>query len=104
MTDAQWYYPKRTVMRERVSTLTRKGQVTIPVEVRRHLGLNPADKVAFVIAGDGKVELRPARHTLESVFGSVPALVGRETVDAEDQIQDAMDGEAERIVGQMGGR
>lgn len=30
------------------STLTSKGQVTIPVEIRRLLGLKPSDKVTFV--------------------------------------------------------
>jgi AbrB family looped-hinge helix DNA binding protein len=36
-------------MREIPSTITKKGQVTIPVEVRRHLGLKTPDRVAFVI-------------------------------------------------------
>lgn len=34
------------------SSLTRKGQVTIPVEIRRQLGLRQGDKVAFVQDGD----------------------------------------------------
>ena len=36
-------------MKEIVSTITSKGQVTIPVEVRRHLGLRRNDKLSFVI-------------------------------------------------------
>ncbi len=36
-------------MKEVVSTLTRKGQVTLPAEVRRRLGVREGDKVAFVI-------------------------------------------------------
>ena len=91
-------------MNESVSTMTRKGQVTIPAKIREYLGIGPASKVAFVVNGEGDVLVRPARYTLESVFGSVPALSGRETVDAEDQIQDAMEEEAERIVAEMGGR
>ncbi|MGH2561118.1 MAG: type II toxin-antitoxin system PrlF family antitoxin, partial [Thermomicrobiales bacterium] len=53
-------------MREIVSTITSKGQVTIPVEVRRHLGVGTTDKVTFVIEDDGKVELRQARYTVAS--------------------------------------
>ena len=39
-------------MQEIFSTITSKGQVTIPVAVRRHLGVSTHDKVAFVIDGD----------------------------------------------------
>ncbi|PRX91863.1 AbrB/MazE/SpoVT family DNA-binding domain-containing protein [Allonocardiopsis opalescens] len=32
--------------------ITEKGQVTIPVEVRRRLGLQPGDEVEFIIEGN----------------------------------------------------
>ncbi len=34
------------------STVTQKGQVTIPAAVRRKLGLRTGDRVAFVQDGD----------------------------------------------------
>jgi AbrB family looped-hinge helix DNA binding protein len=34
-----------------LTTVTSKGQVTIPVEVRRLLGIEPKDKVALVVEG-----------------------------------------------------
>ncbi|TDR93632.1 AbrB/MazE/SpoVT family DNA-binding domain-containing protein [Enterovirga rhinocerotis] len=39
------------------SRLTRKGQVTVPKAVRRHLGVQAGDGVDFAIVG-GRVELR----------------------------------------------
>jgi antitoxin PrlF len=42
-----------------VATITSKGQVTLPKEVREHLHVDSGDKVEFVIAEDGEVELRP---------------------------------------------
>ena len=39
-------------MREMESTITQKGQVTIPAEIRRALGIKKGDRVAFVIEGD----------------------------------------------------
>jgi len=33
--------------------VARKGQVTIPIDVRRFLGLQPGDDVEFVIEDDG---------------------------------------------------
>ncbi|MCC7352828.1 MAG: type II toxin-antitoxin system PrlF family antitoxin [Anaerolineae bacterium] len=40
-------------MKEVFSTITSKGQVTIPVEVRRLLGVEPHDKIAFVLDEGG---------------------------------------------------
>ncbi|GAB3722388.1 AbrB/MazE/SpoVT family DNA-binding domain-containing protein [Nocardiopsis oceani] len=40
--------------------ITEKGQVTIPVEVRRRLGLNPGDEVEFVLEGKGARVFRAA--------------------------------------------
>jgi AbrB family looped-hinge helix DNA binding protein len=74
---------------EIVSSVTRKGQVTVPAAVRQHLGLATPDKVAFVIEGQ-EVRLRPARRSLEEVFGSVAPLPGRETADFDEQIQEAL--------------
>lgn len=42
------------------STLTSKGQVTVPQEVRTRLGLKRGDRVEFVTEGDRTV-IRPAR-------------------------------------------
>ncbi len=49
-------------MGEFVATITTKGQVTIPAEGRRHLGVNPGDKIAFVVEPDGTVRLRVPRY------------------------------------------
>jgi AbrB family looped-hinge helix DNA binding protein len=91
-------------MRELLAAVTSNGQGTIPSEVRRHLGVATPDQVAFVVDDDGRVELRPARFTLEAIRGIVPPLPGRETIDFEDQIEEAMEAEAERIVRRLDGR
>jgi antitoxin PrlF len=57
-------------MKEIVTSLTQRGQVTVPAEVRRLLGLRARDKVAFAIDND-QVRLVPATFTLESAYGSV---------------------------------
>lgn len=54
------------------TTLTRKGQVTIPIEVRRAMGLQPRDKVCFEYDPDGGVAvLRRAQSTLADGYGAV---------------------------------
>lgn len=49
-------------MREIISTITSKGQVTIPVEVRKYLGIHANDKIAFVIDEEGAVRIRVPRY------------------------------------------
>jgi AbrB family looped-hinge helix DNA binding protein len=80
-------------MKERVSTISSKGQVTIPVDIRRQLGVGVADKIAFVVTDEGRVELRPVRFTLESVLGSIAALPG-ESADLDREIAEATEDEA----------
>ena len=49
-------------MREFISTITSKGQVTIPSEVRKYLRIKAKDKIAFVIDEEGTVQLRVPRY------------------------------------------
>jgi AbrB family looped-hinge helix DNA binding protein len=42
------------------STISSKGQITVPQEIRKRLGLEPGDRVEFVIE-EGRTVLRPAR-------------------------------------------
>jgi AbrB family looped-hinge helix DNA binding protein len=44
------------------STISSKGQVTVPQEIRNRLGLAAGDRVDFVIEGDRTV-IRPARSS-----------------------------------------
>jgi antitoxin PrlF len=55
------------------ATLTSKGQVTIPKDVRDRLGLESGDRVVFEFEGD-VVRLRVERRkSLEELMGSLPA-------------------------------
>jgi antitoxin PrlF len=60
-------------MREFTTTVTQRGQVTVPAEVRRLLGIKPRSKLTFRIDGD-KVRLMPAAFTIETAFASVPPI------------------------------
>ena len=83
-------------MRAIEATITSQGQVTIPAEVRRKLGLIKREKVTFLIAGD-RVELVPTRFTLESVFGSVEPLPDQ-SIDFDREIEEAMEDHADEVV------
>lgn len=62
-------------MKAIVSAVTSKGQVTIPAEIRRTLGIERGDKLAFLLDDQGRVELRPAAYsTVASVRGAAGSL------------------------------
>jgi len=70
-----------TLLNEHVRRVTSKGQVTIPAEVRRLLGVQPGEQVVFRIQDD-KVEISRASMSLEEVFGSVQPLNRPEDFEA----------------------
>ncbi len=60
-------------MQKFTTTVTQRGQVTVPAQVRKVLGVKPKDKITFTIDDDA-VRLSSAAFTLESAFGSVHPL------------------------------
>lgn len=72
------------------TSLTTKGQVTIPQEIRRMLGLVPHDKVTFAIQ-DGRVCVTKAGSVVERTKGLLkgnlpPASPAEEKQAAEEQM------------------
>jgi len=67
-----------------VSTITSKGQTTIPGEIRRHLKLKPGDRLEFLVEPDGKVILVPATvdaGELKGLLAPAPRRVSVEEMD-----------------------
>lgn len=54
------------------TTITSKGQVTIPAGIRKVLGLNAGDKIDFVLKEGNQVEIIPVNVSIKSLKGSVP--------------------------------
>ena len=79
---------------EFITSVTTKGQVTLPSPVRKVLGVRPKDKVSFRIE-DGEVKLVPLANTLESAFGAVRPL--RSPEDFEKRVRDAKEARAQAI-------
>lgn len=53
------------------ATLTSKGQITIPVQVRTALGLETGDRVEFVETEDGKFSIIAASKTVQDLKGLI---------------------------------
>ena len=69
------------------SSVTSKGQVTIPVAVRRRLGLQPGDQVGFVVDG-GEVRLVRRENRVEAAFGLCKADASLSVEDMDVVIRD----------------
>ena len=75
-------------MTEVASKVTRKGQVTVPIEIRKALGIKVGDHVAFVLE-DGAARLTRRRSVVEqtaSMFKTdQPPCSAEELRDAAEQ-------------------
>jgi AbrB family looped-hinge helix DNA binding protein len=78
---------------EMLTTMTQRGQVTVPAKIRRMLGLKPKDRVAFEIV-DGTVIVRRPRYTLEAVAGRF--MPKRPVADVDRAIREAKEEHAQR--------
>ncbi len=72
---------------EKISRVTSKGQVTVPVAIRRALGIGPGDAVVFELRPSGEVAIRPLRRRrlseLAGVLASTRPYPGKDAVRAE---------------------
>jgi len=70
-------------MKEQYTVVTRKGQITVPAEIRKALGLEIGDRVAVSLDEDGQLHanLRPIRSVADATFGS---LQSRQPVTEEE--------------------
>ena len=75
------------------STLTSKGQTTIPKDIRDRLNLKPGDRIKFMVNADGSVTLVAANLTVRQLRGILPKPERPATIE---EMNDAI---AEGVVG-----
>jgi AbrB family looped-hinge helix DNA binding protein len=67
------------------ASLTSKGQITLPVEVRHALGVDTGDRVEFVETAPGRYEVIAATRpvsSLKGMFGPRPDAVSIDQMNA----------------------
>ena len=52
-----------------LATVTDKGQVTVPKEIRDRLGIEPGVKLDFQIEPDGSLRVRPLKRGAAGLYG-----------------------------------
>lgn len=53
-------------------TMTNQGQITVPADVLKELGLDAGVQVEFVRGEQGEYRIRPKRGTIRDLKGSLP--------------------------------
>jgi len=85
------------------ATVTSKGQITLPKEIRTHLGIGAGDRVEFRIAPNGAVTVMPQQGSAFRLFGflSHPDLTGISVEAMDAAVSDSISDDHERIGGRL---
>jgi antitoxin PrlF len=68
-----------------IATLTTKGQITLPRDVRKKLHLETGEKIDFnVDEKNGTVILAPVNKTVDQVFGMLRSHCPKKQISIED--------------------
>lgn len=83
------------------STVTSKGQITLPVELRRRWEIKAGDQIDFALQDDGRVLLR--KHIRRSIFETLkelpPLSLGRLLTqeDIDQAVDEGMEAQERRV-------
>lgn len=61
----------KSSVRSRTTKISRKHQVTIPVEALRRSGLGPGDRIEVIATDDGRVVFRRAGNPFDEFAGAL---------------------------------
>lgn len=75
-----------------LAKISANGQITVPVEIRRLLGLKSGDKILFFQKQDGEIVISNAStqaiHKAQAAFAGAAEAIG---ITSEDDIQELVD-------------
>ena len=87
-----------------IATVTSKGQVTIPKEVRDALHLKQGDRLEFVVDADGTVRIQPLKVDVRDLFGIVKSDRRLSIEDMNEIIRRGWAGHATEAASQQDGK
>lgn len=68
------------------STVTTKGQITIPIEIRNKFHLKSGDEIEFFILESGKIECIPVTTSIKELKGFLPKPKKRVSLEDMDTV------------------
>jgi AbrB family looped-hinge helix DNA binding protein len=91
-------YPRESDLKEEFTVITRKGQITLPVEMRRALDLKQGDRIAVSLDGTD-LRLRRAGGVVERTAGIFKT--DRQPLSPQDERAEFEKGVAEEVMRSM---
>jgi len=70
------------------ATVTSKGQITIPAEIRRQMGIEPQDRVVFTVLSNGTTVMRAKTRNIGDLAKSLKSKAEGRWVPAKDMRMD----------------
>ena len=67
------------------ATMTSKGQITIPIKVRKALGLVAGDKIDIFEVEEGQFQMKPRNASIRDLEGCIPKLDHIVTIEEMNQ-------------------
>lgn len=68
------------------SSLTSKGQTTIPISIRAYLGVHAGDKLEFFIDSDGRVVVAALTADVSELKGMLPKPKKKVSIDDMNKV------------------
>src|SRR3954468_17655071 len=94
-------YQEEQEMKEHLSVVTRKGQITIPADIRRALNIKEGDKVAFTME-EGEVKLSRTGSVVAATAGALKS--DMPPLSPEEERRAAEEAIAEDVIARMNNR
>jgi AbrB family looped-hinge helix DNA binding protein len=79
------------------STVTNRGQTTVPKEIREYLGLESGDRIDYTVDAEGRVILTPSTVSIVELDGTLSSRRRKNGVSIDD-MQRAIEREAKSSV------
>jgi len=70
-----------------LSTLTSKGQITIPKALRKSMSIDAGDKIEFIINEQNEVVIKPITKKASEIFGLLSKYKKNKAVSIEEMDQ-----------------
>ncbi len=85
------------------ATVTSKGQITLPKDIRTHLGVGAGDRVEFRITPNGTVTVTPQEGSARRLFGFLcrSDLTGISVEAMDSAVADTLANDLERTRGEL---
>ena len=65
-----------------------KGQITLPIDIRKSIGLSTGDRVALIYENDRVIMVNPAIYAMETLQKEMEGEFEKAGISSEDNIMD----------------